>query len=727
MMFVILSLLCGNVTFAQEFETNHQTIVLVPHFSFEDIEALLEKDQEPFLWEKASIGAMNVRPDGPYQYLHNTVTMAVGDKARGVDQWNAYEQNEQIAEQSIQQHQQQTLSRENRHPITRPDIYHPYFFSLKQTNLNTSYRGQIGKLGEWLKEANVDHFVYGHSDTEQQVRYASLFIIDEKATGQGALKEAVQTNSERPYRYQMDQDFIIEHMTNRQIDNVRTYSVIEWGDFYRLDMMKDVIEPNYYLELKETLRKELTQFLLRLKDEQNQEIWLLTPMMDQTSYQQKKWLTPILNWGSDEAGFFTSATTRQSYIVSSIDLLPTWVDRLSLPHGDTMLTGKALTIEHSNRLSHERMFRDLDHITHIFKSRSHVLTIFILSLVGLLGLAGIVFVWLRNNQYALIGVKVTFLAAWSSLLYFLLLAPLSEYMSVILFLLTLMSLSILTGFVIYRLCRQPISVVAGIVFAAITVDQLFGGPLIQRSYLGFDPIIGARFYGIGNEFGGVYIIAVMAMLMPFFTNKKRDLLIVFSILASTLFILAAQIYGTNAGGTLSAAIAYVVLLLKMYRNNIHAKKLWIAGFFALIGAVAFLFIMQLIGMKSHIGLAFERLLSGDFVYIQDMIIRKLTMNYKILRHSNWTLLFASSYVVVAILIWFTRNQLVDERKRLFLQAGVVASVALLFLNDSGVVAAATSMFCVVSSYCYWVIEMFWGKHSRKGGHSISGKLDETSY
>ena len=61
--------------------------------------------------------------------------------------------------------------------------------------------------------------------------------------------------------------------------------------------MKDVIEPNYYLELKETLRKELTQFLLRLKDEQNQEIWLLTPMMDQTSYQQKKWLTPILNWG----------------------------------------------------------------------------------------------------------------------------------------------------------------------------------------------------------------------------------------------------------------------------------------------------------------------------------------------------------------------------------------------------------------------------------------------
>ena len=94
--------------------------------------------------------------------------------------------------------------------------------------------------------------------------------------------------------------------------------------------------------------------------------------------------------------------------------------------------------------------------------------------------------------------------------------------------------------------------------------------------------------------------------------------------------------------------------------------------------------MQLIGMKSHIGLAFERLLSGDFVYIQDMIIRKLTMNYKILRHSNWTLLFASSYVVVAILIWFTRNQLVDERKRLFLQAGVVASVALLFLNDSGV-------------------------------------------
>ena len=38
-----------------------------------------------------------------------------------------------------------------------------------------------------------------------------------------------------------------------------------------------------------------------------------------------------------------------------------------------------------------------------------------------------------------------------------------------------------------------------------------------------------------------------------------------------------------------------------------------------------------------------------------------------------------------------------------------------------------TMATIIAFVMIWVIEMFWGKHSRKGGHSISGKLDETSY
>lgn len=48
-----------------------------------------------------------------------------------------------------------------------------------------------------------------------------------------------------------------------------------------------------------------------------------------------------------------------------------------------------------------------------------------------------------------------------------------------------------------------------------------GGPLMKRSYLGYDPIIGARYYGIGNEFMGVYIGATLLFISHFLQMKKN--------------------------------------------------------------------------------------------------------------------------------------------------------------------------------------------------------------
>src|SRR5690606_15577095 len=41
--------------------------------------------------------------------------------------------------------------------------------------------------------------------------------------------------------------------------------------------------------------------------------------------------------------------------------------------------------------------------------------------------------------------------------------------------------------------------------AALVADVTQGAPLIKSSLLGYDPITGARFYGIGNEYMGVLI------------------------------------------------------------------------------------------------------------------------------------------------------------------------------------------------------------------------------
>ncbi|THG90755.1 hypothetical protein AJ85_08985 [Alkalihalobacillus alcalophilus ATCC 27647 = CGMCC 1.3604] len=703
--FIVISV--GEAATTDLSASEHHTIVIVPHFSFEDAKALIEKEEEPFLWTKANIGAMNVRPDGAYQYLNNMVTLAAGAKAKGVEMWNAYEVDETIEGVPLKEVMLQVIGEEGLE--TSGALLHPLFYKLQTINANTSYRAKIGHLGQMLKEGEVDRFVLGHSDTiDNKIRYGSLLTIDNEGKTDGVLASAVKANRYAPFAMEMDTEFILNELNQRRNEVNRSFFVIEWGDLFRLDQLKAEMKPSHYQAVKERQLARLQDFLQEVIGGSQSSVWLLAPMMDTDSFQRKEQLAPVFYWGEevDGGGFLTSPTTRQTYLVGSIDFVPTVLSQLKLSQEDLMLPGKPMVIEHSERLSHEGLFSEVSHIVQIFKTRSRVLSIFILSLVALLFAAGFVFIFLRKNQLALMWVKVTLLAAWCSLLFFLLLVPFSRYLNEVGFLALLIGCSMLLGFLIYRFCKVPISVAAGLVFVALTVDVLTGGALIQRSYLGFDPIIGARYYGIGNEYGGVYIIAVMAMLVHFLSRKKTDLILVSTVLLFLLFVLASQAYGTNAGGTLSAAIAYAVLVMKMYSGSIQTKTLWMAGFFALIGGVVLLYMMQLLGVQSHIGLAFERLLSGDFVYIQDMIIRKLTMNYKILRHSNWTLLFATSYLVVAVLIWRTRKQFLDVRKRLFLQAGVIASIALLLLNDSGVVAAATSMFCVVASYCYWLLENF---------------------
>ena len=47
----------------------------------------------------------------------------------------------------------------------------------------------------------------------------------------------------------------------------------------------------------------------------------------------------------------------------------------------------------------------------------------------------------------------------------------------------------------------PIAVVSLATATAITIDAYTGTDLIQKLSIGYDPMAGARFYGIGNEYG----------------------------------------------------------------------------------------------------------------------------------------------------------------------------------------------------------------------------------
>lgn len=706
-MIVLIILLSTVDMHAKEIESKHVLLVIVPGFSMEEARWLVETDNDKMLWKQATIGAMNVRPNGPYSYLNNMVTLSTGEKAVGIQEWNSFEAGETVHGIGIRDWMLQVSGE-----IPDNTLFHPDLQQLSEKNSERYHRGNVGRLGSLLEEAGVGRAVYGHSDTiEERVRYGSLLLMDEEGMVRGELNQAVTKNRSAPYGLEMDVEYLINKLST-DVEGQRV-TVIEWGDLYRLYHQQPDMDETHFQKKRHQQLRRLSSFLERiLLENKAEEVWLLAPMMHKQAYDEKQQLAPVFYWGEGEGGFLTSSTTRQPYLVSSIDVVPTILQSLGISTEDKW-AGHTIVRENSGNVDKGVFFKKIDEIVFIYKSRASVLSTYISCLVlALIGAAVFSFFGTKKQDTWRLVIRLLLLSALWSPFWFLALSGIMKWIGVAGFVLTLIGASFLCGYIVQRLSRKPIFWIGAMTFLILTIDVCLGSPFMQRSYLGYDPIIGARYYGIGNEFAGVYLISAQMLLHPLLLGQRKMISLISCILMLLflVLILGKNTLGTNAGATLSAGIALSFLLYRI----IGLKWSWrnISVLFAVMaGAVFFLlYLLQLSGEQTHIGAAFQRLWSGDVMYIIDTIQRKLAMNLKIFRHSNWTQLFITSYLLGAIILWRKHLQVGERNKQLFLQTGVVSSFALLVLNDSGVVAAATSMFCVVSAHYYWL------SVGKEGGH-----------
>jgi hypothetical protein len=678
-------------------ETKEVLVLLVPGMSFIEAEWLINNDENISLWQEAAIAAMNVRPDGPYSYLNNMVTMGAGAKAVGVQGWNSYELGEEVKGMEVSEWLYQLTGTKKTNGLLHPD-----FHRLNQKNQEGTHRGQVGDFGELLKRNGIVREVYGHSDTvEEQVRYGSIIAVDQNGEVDGELHQAVKRKSGASSGVEMDSDYLINKLST-EVDKNKRFIVIEWGDLYRLYDQMHYIEDSHFIKEQSKQLLRLSSFIDLVKTEVD-ELWLLAPMMHKQAYDQKQQMAPVFYWGEEKGGYLTSSTTRQEYIISSLDVVPTLLKTFDLSTDN--FSGNSIMQTNVGNVDKVPVFQKVNEIVLIYKSRASVLSIYISCLVlALIGAAMYGFFGTKKRQTWRYLTRLILLSALWSPFWFLALSAVVKTIGVTGFVLVLIASSFLCGYVVEKVGNNPIFWVGGMTFLLITLDVILGSPFMQRSYLGYDPIIGARYYGIGNEFAGVYLISAIMVLSPLLTNQKKQFSILCMVLmfAVIIVILGKSTLGTNAGATLSAGLAFAFLMYRSFFVKWSWRFVLLLFGIAIVGLFFLLYMLQLAGEQTHIGLAFERLMNGDIRYITDTIQRKMAMNMKIFRHSNWTQLFVTSYLLGAIILWRRRLQLIESDKQLFLQTGVVASFALLLLNDSGVVAAATSMFCVVSAHYYWL-------------------------
>lgn len=692
--------ICGKTVIAEDPEKK-LTLILVPDFSFQEVKWLKEHGNSLEVWETGGMSAMNIRPDGPYSYLNNMVTIASGARGVGIDGWNAYVKGELVGEVLVEDLYQQWTGK----VVDEGVIFHPLLHKLVDKNKNSTYRSQIGIVGKTLKKHGVQSFFIGNSDSgPEKIRYGSLLTMDQEGLAEGVLLEGTTKSEGSPWGLVMNVDNIFAHLSTITNNKVPSFTVVEWGDLHRLYKQKGTMAPDYFLKQYELTLLKLELFLSDLITQgYSQNVMLLSPMVHTDAYQNKERLAPLFYWQTsvrNESYYLQSRTTRQQFVVSNLDIVPTILQFYEIKDRGNFF-GKPLQITVANNKVLEEGLKKIDLMFLIYKTRNIVLSSYITLLVILLIITSAIILF-KDQNYTWKGVaKILLLSGISSPLW-LLLTPYSlNYVNPNVYLLLLIICSFLTGFLVKKFIPSPILFISVALFSTITIDLFSGNFFMQRSYLGYDPVIGARYYGIGNEYAGVYLISGL-LLLERTVIRKWFLLLTVSV--GQLVLLSSTTLGANAGATLSAGIMYGYFVYRNFFPKIHWRILFVCLSFLLFVTLGLLFLTQLNGQESHIGYAFSRIFQGDFQYVFDTIQRKLEMNWKIFRYSNWTQLFVTTYLLAALYLWRKKGIVKNEVRRLLIQTGVVASISLLLLNDSGVVAAATSMFMIVCTSYYWVLE-----------------------
>ncbi|MFD2614035.1 hypothetical protein ACFSUF_16640, partial [Paenibacillus gansuensis] len=98
--------------------------------------------------------------------------------------------------------------------------------------------------------------------------------------------------------------------------------------------------------------------------------------------------------------------------------------------------------------------------------------------------------------------------------------------------------------------------------------------------------------------------------------------------------------------------------------------------------------------QSHIGRALQLLQEGRLDQIANIILRKLQMNWHLINVSAWSKVLITSLIVIAVIVFRPRGVFRGWQDRYpwymhGFTANTVGALAVLLVNDSGVVAAAT--------------------------------------
>ena len=577
-------------------------------------------------------------------------------------------------------------------------------------NKTGEYGAVLGSLGQTLSENNIKTAVLGNADIivgDSITKNRNIALIAMDNYGRipaGNIEDINIEDSSMPFGMRTDYDKLLNE--TKKYYNESDAIFIELGDTYRLDKYKKNLNSNTYDKMRDSIYSNINNYIesvFKLVDE-NDVVYITSTFPSDFDYKNKRRLSPVVKFSKEYngKGILVSATTRRDGIIANLDLGVDILNEYGL--SNEHMVGRVINkIEKDDNIDY--LLHEFDKIVSISKVRANIVNTFVIIIaaswiIGMLAVFARKKIPYKKKVFAIIKefIKLGIIMPLAFLV-----APMVNYRTEF----GIGSSIIITTIVLYIIGRilfkddiKNMGFFSLITIILIAIDSIFGTYLMQNNIMSYDAMIGARYYGIGNEYEGITIASAVFGFAVLLQYKKIPKWLTIISLFVILITSAYPSMGANVGGAISEIVAYLLFIMLIFDVKLDLKKVVILGLSA-VGIVSIFAVLDLVtGSQSHLGGFVSQILVEGPSVIINTFGRKIQMNLKLAQTSIWVNILLAGIVIIGVLIFRPSEHFKRIAKKYpvvfkgFI-ASMVGCVVTLLVNDSGIVAASTASIYIL--------------------------------
>jgi hypothetical protein len=584
--------------------------------------------------------------------------------------------------------------------LDKGSFFYRNIFKLMERNKNNEYRNYIGYLGDVIRKNNGSVCFLGNSDAAEANRSSMLVAMDSSGIIDAVEVNKVLVEDEMfPFGRRTDYNRLAE--LYKQYLPASSFMVIDTGDMERLEKSKSSMPKYDFQSARKEVLEDIDSFIEELVGTGGFEtIIFISTYPSRSEAEKNNRLTPIIVYEAEESGLLYSINTRRQGIVLNTDIADFVINKLGYSNFSNIK-------EISKEAPFDFLEADNEKITRVSRLRTPVLTAYSMLVIAALTVLFIIAVLFENKKRAIIK-RIGSILACIILIFpiaFLYMPSSLSGDDPVSFFLYSAACAVLVSVILQLLLKDVLKMAfysSMLLFAGLTVDILLGSPFMKQSVLGYDPEIGARFYGIGNEYAGMYMGSSLIVAGSFLElagkSFSRSISILYSIFCTLL--LGLTFFGANFGGAVAGASGYILAYFLVYGIKFNKRNIS-AGILIIVAAAAFLISIDSLGLgsQSHMGGLVEDAGANGAGVITSTIARKIAMNFRLIRYTIWTKVLLTIIAIIAFMLFRPAKilQMIFENNKYMKCSwmGIAASSIIGFaVNDSGIVFAATAMISV---------------------------------